>query len=173
MLAVANTENKRENIRYICMDMNEISDLGKRNIPGPFDVIFIFMAMHYIEDLGTLFKNAAGLLKKDGYFIFSQEHPLALAPIGGVQWAKDEQGNVLYYKLSDYSSEGQRTVSWIVDGVIKYHRSFSTIVNLLAEAGFMLERMLEVPTMELINKVPKYAKKVHKPDMLLIKAKKL
>lgn len=173
MLTIANEKNKRENIRYIKMDMNSINEFDKMEVQVPFDVVFSSMAMHYIEDVGALFKNVANLLNKGGYFIFSQEHPLTLAPVNGVQWEKDEQGNAVYYKLTDYMNEGQRSVSWIIDGVIKYHRGFSTIINSLSEAGFMVERMTEAPNKDQIDRIPQYAKKLHKPDMLLIKAKKL
>ena len=60
-----------------------------------------------------------------------------------------------------------------VDNVKKYHRTFSTIINTLIEAGFTIEKMIEpLPTEELLCDYPPYKDLFHKPDFLLIKVKK-
>ena len=60
-----------------------------------------------------------------------------------------------------------------MDNVKKYHRTFSTIINTLIKAGFTIEKMLEpLPTDELLEKYTNYKDLFHKPDFLLIKAKK-
>jgi len=169
MLEVANTENKLDNIRYINMDMKKID-----SIKGKFDVVFSSLAVHYIKDFRELLHNISNFLNQNGILIFSQEHPLTTAPIGGAHWTKDEEGNVLHYDLTDYRRNGERTVSWIIDGITKYHRCFSEIVNSLVDAGFIVERMLEpIPTKEVIDKLPDYEKGIHKPNFLIIKARKL
>lgn len=72
----------------------------------------------------------------------------------------------------DYGVEGERESVWFVDNVKKYHRTFSTIINTLIEAGFTIEKMIEpLPTDELLEKYPDYKDLFHKPDFLLIKAK--
>ena len=108
-----------------------------------FDVVFSSLALHYIEDLGLFAKNVYSLLNDGGYFIFSQEHPLTTAPIAGASWSRDPEGNVLHYNLTDYARSGKRSTRWIVDGVEKYHRTFSEIINALVTAGFTIEKMLE------------------------------
>lgn len=45
--------------------------------------------------------------------------------------------------MTDYSKEGKRNISWIVDGVIKYHRKTATIVNTLIKQGFTILRLEE------------------------------
>ena len=75
--------------------------------------------------------------------------------------------------LSGYGHEGERKTRWFVDGVIKYHRMFSTIINALVEAGFVVERMNEpLPSPELLEKYPCYSDLLHKPDFLLVKARR-
>ena len=118
-------------------------------------------------------KGVYDILTPGGYFIFSQEHPLTTAPISGASWAKDENGNVLHYKLTDYSRCGKRTTTWIVDGVEKYHRTFSEIINSLCSAGFTIETMLEpTPTQEIIEMDKSWEKDLHKPNFLLINVRK-
>jgi len=54
-----------------------------------------------------------------------------------------------------------------------YHRTFSDLINGLISAGFIIEEMKEpVPTPETIDRLPNYAKDMHKPNFLIIKAKK-
>lgn len=56
----------------------------------------------------------------------------------------------------------------------KYHRKFSTIVNALADAGFTIEHMVEpAPDEVLLQKYPEYADLKHKPDFLIVRARKL
>jgi hypothetical protein len=70
-------------------------------------------------------------------------------------------------KLSDYSLTGERKVSWIVDEVIKYHRTFSDIINALTKSGFYNDKMVEpIPSEE----IPAYKYDYHKPDFLVVKA---
>ena len=168
MLEIANKENKAANIKYFNRDMMTIDALNEK-----FDVVISSLALHYIDDFKGLISKVYSVLKGDGVFIFSQEHPLTTAPIKGVNWTKDEHGNILHYNLTDYCRNGERKVSWLVDGVIKYHRCFSKIVNELTDAGFVIERMLEpVPPDEVVNKFPSYRKDIDKPNFLIIRARK-
>lgn len=166
MLEIANANHKREHITYTFLDMNDIHVLDEK-----YDVAFSSLSVHYIKDFKKLMNNVHYILNENGTFIFSQEHPLTTAPISGVHWTRDKNLQILHYDLTDYRRDGERIISWIVDGVIKYHRCFSEIVNTIVEEGFVIERMLEpVPTNE---KLPYYEKSMHKPNYLIIKARKL
>lgn len=69
--------------------------------------------------------------------------------------------------------EGERESVWFVDNVKKYHRMFSTIINTLIDAGLHIEKMIEpLPSSELLVHHAEYKDLYHKPDFLLIKAKK-
>ena len=166
MLDIATSEHPE--IEFIRGDMSDLSF-----IEGKYNVIFSSLALHYIEDFGKFAKEVHGLLNRDGCFIFSQEHPLTTAPISGTSWSKDENGNVLHYNLTDYTRSGKRYTTWFVDGVEKYHRTFSDIVNALACAGFVITKMLEpTPSEELIKRDSRWEKDLHKPNFLLIKARR-
>lgn len=114
-----------------------------RPFDEPFDVVFSSLAVHYVRDFLKLCADVFSLLTPGGFFIFSQENPLTTAPSADEIWTRDETGKVLYYNLSEYSVSGKRTIRWFVDGVIKYHRTFSDIVNALAGAGFVITAMRE------------------------------
>lgn len=168
MLEIAEKENRDEKIKYINRSMSDLSKLD-----GKYDVVVSSLAIHYIEDFDKLLKDIYNLLNEDGIFIFSQEHPLTTALKDENHWSKDKDGNILHYNLSNYGMLGERKTSWIVDGVIKYHRTFSSIFNSLVEAGFIVEKVLEpIPSEEIIEKYPWYRKGYHKPDFLMIKARR-
>ncbi|MCL2049122.1 MAG: class I SAM-dependent methyltransferase [Defluviitaleaceae bacterium] len=165
MLAVA--RDKTRGINYICADMGDLSAFE-----GSYDIVFSSLAVHYIADFSLLCSQIAGLLKNGGYFIFSQEHPLTTAPINGISWTKDENGNRIHYNLSDYAKCGRREVSWLVDGVIKHHRTFSEITNTLITHGFCIERVIEtVPDKETIKRIPYLVGDFHKPNFLVMRAR--
>lgn len=168
MLEVAKAENADPKITYINMPMEELAQLQEQ-----FDVVISSLAFHYVEDFEGVIRNIHSLLEENGVFIFSQENPLNTCHSGGDRWTRDENGNKLYMNLANYGVEGERESVWFVDNVKKYHRTFSTIVNALVEAGFTIEKMIEpLPTEELLEKYPDYRDLFHKPDFLLIRAKK-
>lgn len=148
-----------------------IEDIAQIN--GQFDVIISSLALHYIENFTEVVKNIYKLLCDDGIFIFSQENPLCTCHSGGNRWTKDENGNKIYLNLANYGVEGERESVWFVDNVKKYHRMFSTIINTLIDAGLHIEKMIEpLPSSELLVHHVEYKDLYHKPDFLLIKAKK-
>lgn len=169
MLDIAGKENKYKNVTFIRMSMSDLSLLQ-----DAFDIVFSSLAIHYIENFDKLLADVYQLLEDNGTFVFSQEHPFTTAMLKEKpRWAKDSDGNILHYNLSDYSIPGVRKTSWFVDNVIKYHRSFSSIINSLSAAGFIIEKMLEpLPNEATMEKYPSYKKYYHKPDFLLIKARK-
>lgn len=169
MLQVANQENKCANVNFMKISMNDLSAINKK-----YDVVVSSLAVHYIENLDRLLSSVYDLLTDDGYFIFSQEHPLTTALLKENYWSRDSEGNILHYNLTDYSLLGERKTKWIVEDVIKYHRTFSSIFNSLIKAGFTIEKVLEpLPDEKTLEQYPSYKKYYHKPDYLLIKAKRL
>jgi len=133
MLAIAVEEHP--DLNFICGDIGDLSF-----IKGSYDCVFSSFALHYIENFECLTKQVYDLLNPGGLFIFSQERPLTTAPISGASWTKNPEGKVLHYNLTDYSKSGKRSINWIVDGVEKYHRIFSDVVNALCGVGFIIQK---------------------------------
>ena len=115
--------------------------------------------------------NIYRLLNSGGVLVFSQEHPLNTCFSNGSRWTKDENGNKLFANIASYSVDGERESTWFVEKVKKYHRTFSTIINTLIEAGFQINRLTEpVPNPAELKEQPAYSDLFHKPDFLLVKA---
>ena len=168
MLSIAKEKNSDPAITYIRMPMEDLAD-----IEGGFDLVISSLAMHYVEDYKGVVKNVHRLLAPKGLFIFSQEHPMVTCHSGGNRWTKDENGNKLHVNISNYGKEGERDSEWFVENVKVYHRMFSTVINDLADAGFVIEKTIEPePTDELLSKYPEYYDLFHKPDFLLVRARR-
>ena len=169
MLEVAREKNSDPAITYLCMPME---DIGK--IEGGFDLVVSSLALHYVEDFEGVVKNVYRLLSDGGIFLFSQEHPLSTCYEGTEdRWTRDETGRKIHANIANYCVEGRKDSTWFVEGIQRYHRMFSTIVNTLADNGFRILKMAEpYPTEELVEKYPEYYDLYHKPDFLFVKAQK-
>ena len=169
MLEVAHRANSDQKITYLNIPIEDIDRLEEQ-----FDVVVSSLAIHYVESFSEVVKKIYDKMNTGGVFVFSQEHPIATAYSSGNRWTKDKNGKKLYVNLSHYCVEGERESTWFVNGVKKYHRTFSTIVNTLVEVGFTIERMIEpFPDAEMLKKYPQHDNLLHKPDFLLVKAKKM
>ena len=169
MLAVAQSENSDPNIVYLKMPMEDIGSVN-----DVFDVVISSLALHYVDDFSGVVKSVYRLLSDGGIFLFSQEHPFSTCYSGiGDRWTRDENGKKLYANIANYCVERRNDSKWFVEGVQRYHRMFSTIVNTLAETGFRILKMDEpFPTEELVDKYPEYYDLYHRPDFLFVKAVK-
>lgn len=168
MLEVAEKENHHSKITYLNLPMENLSSLNER-----FDFVVSSLAIHYVKDFEKLVSDVFNLLNDDGIFVFSQEHPFNTCFSGGERWTKDEEGNKLFANISNYSTDGLRESSWFVNGVKKYHRTFSSIVNTLVLKGFVIEKFVEpIPTEQMLEKYPEHKDLLHKPDFLVVRAKK-
>lgn len=169
MLQVAINENSSSQIIYKKMGMEDLAELNPY-----FDLVVSSLALHYIKDFKMVAEQVYRLLNNGGGFLFSQEHPFSTSFTYGNRWTKDENGKKIYANISNYSIDGKRESRWFKDGVIKYHRTFSSIINTLIESGFCIEQMSEpIPSELVMNQHPDYLDNIHKPDFLLIRAKKL
>jgi SAM-dependent methyltransferase len=111
-----------------------------------FDIVFSAYAFQYVEDLARVFRGARRVLKPGGLFVFSLDHPLNDITLY-------EEGKV---RLSDgYFARGQMNWDWVYgenqerEPFYSFHRTTGDFLNLLVDAGFVVERLLEPePTAE-------------------------
>lgn len=172
MLEKAKEINSDSKITYLNKPMEKLNEINEK-----FDFVLSSLAFHYVEDFSKLIKDIKNLLVPGGYLIFSQEHPVETAFMPPQNKNIDKKIDIegkRYYLLSDYNNVGKRSVRWNVDGVIKYHRNFSVIINSLAENGFFIEKLIDsYADEEAIKLEPKYKYQNDRPYFLFIKAKLL
>ena len=127
---------------------------------------------HYVEDLSDLLTRIRAWLTDGGALVFSTEHPITTAGQGLiVGWEKDSSGQKLAWRVVNYDDEGKRESRWIVDGVVKYHRTIATVLNLLVDAGFRIRRVLEPHAVEAAEEArPDLLEERVRPPFLLVAA---
>ncbi len=158
--------------KLICSPMEAELDIPKEY----FNYVYSIYGIGWTTDLQGTFNKIASYLKKDGIFIFSWHHTLNYC----VAWSCEErkeiiENNQLVFRKS-YFDEDYFTMP--VDGseVILCNRKISTYINALANAGFVIEQMIEQndkETMEStdINDKSRKAKMI--PISVCFKARKL
>jgi ubiquinone/menaquinone biosynthesis C-methylase UbiE len=104
--------------------------------PGTVELVVSSFALHYVADLAAVLHKVSSWLARGGLFVASMEHPVITAA--------PEVGRSLGV-VDGYFHEGQRVTQWLTNGVLKYHRTVSTIVNAVIDAGLTIER-LDEPT---------------------------
>ena len=140
--------------------------------PEVFDVVLSSLAFHYVEDFRDLARKAARTLRPGGAFVFSVEHPVFTA-YGTQNWFYDEGGARLHWPVDRYFDEGSRRAVFLGEEVIKYHKTMTTYLNGLLEAGFEIVRVVEPePDPALLDSMPDMRDEVRRPMMLLVSARK-
>lgn len=170
MLEYAKEHNSAKNITYEKMAFEDISGLFDR-----FDLVTSSLAFDYAENLDELMSNVYNLMKEDACFIFSMSHPMATAWDGEYpRYTRTESGVRLYANISNYMVEGKRTVKWVVDNYELYHRTFSSIINSVVKAGFMIEECRESNISdEMREEYPSmFGGTIHRPDFVFFRCRK-
>jgi SAM-dependent methyltransferase len=168
MITKAKQEFSDNRIEYV---NQSIEDIELK--PNNFDLVLSSLAFHYVANFAKLVKRIYACVKPGGTLIFSQEHPVATAKKVSDGWVKDQNGKKVHWILDDYADEGIREQRWFIDGVIKYHRTLSTIINTLIQTGFQIESVLEpTATVESEEKNESLKEERRRPPFLIVKAQK-
>lgn len=170
MLRAAKHNHSHGGITYIHLPLEDLHILD-----GEYDFIYSSLCFHYIEDFDKLISDIYHLTSNGGTLLFSQEHPIATASSDSAgHYLRNTDGLPFVYCMNDYQYEGIRSIDWFVDGVIKYHRTMSTVMNTLCDNGFIIQSVVEpVPDKLALEKRSSLSKEFIKPCFLIIKAKKI
>jgi len=138
-----------------------------------FDLVVSSLAIHYVKDIQRAFSNVASVLKKGGSFVFSMEHPLITCGQGKEGgWVAADDGQRKAWVMGSYSDEGERVSHWFIEGVVKYHRRVSTIMNHLLDAGFRIDAVLEPYATEQAQSIrPDLIEERIRPSFMIIRAR--
>jgi 2-polyprenyl-3-methyl-5-hydroxy-6-metoxy-1,4-benzoquinol methylase len=183
MIRLAIEEEEREplGIEYHWGSLCDLSFLEE----GSFDIAISFMTIMDVADFETAFGEVARALKPAGRFLFSILHPcFATTPVAG--WVFRRPGdlssaNRLYYKVDRYWAESAREMNWRLVGAdselpsrnVDFHRTLSSYVNALSDAGLVLVGMREPQPQEILVQLdPNFEKNRRIPYFLHIEAQK-
>lgn len=167
MLNEAAAKNQSEAIEYRCMPIEDI------DFPGnSFDIVMSSLAFHYIESFADICNKVSKCLTSGGDFVFSVEHPIFTAQ-GKQDWHYDAEGKPMHWPVDSYFTEGIRQSNFLGAEVLKYHKTLTTYVNTLIQAGFEITGLIEPePAAHLLDTVPGMIDELRRPMMLLVSARK-
>lgn len=138
---------------------------------GSFDVVLSSLTLHYVRDIAPLFSKVAALLKTNGVFCYSVEHPVFTAR-AQQDWWYDAEGNISHWPVDGYFQEGRRTARFLGIDVIKYHRTVGSHFRALRAAGFQVENLIEPAPQEAMIRKMGWQDEKRRPMMLILRAAK-
>ncbi len=150
-----------------------VGDATKLKISGSFDIVLLEKVLLEISDLREIrkiLKQAYRVLKKNGFIVISDLHPIAPnCNLPNVRAEKDYK----YFK----SGAPIKIVSKRVDGgetiYIDYHWTFEDFFNAITDAGFKVTKVVEPrPSIATIKKYPYLRYRKDDPLSLMIKGVK-
>lgn len=161
-------------INYQVKDLEE----GLSLEAASYNVIYSSLTFHYLET--TTFTRLLGLfhaaLKPGGRLVFSVEHPIYTAPTCDTFISVDlpsGQKEESIWPLNRYGYEGLRQTRWLGGHIRKHHRTLTTHVQGLLDAGFVISGVREyMASEEDLAKEPRWKGALERPIFLLIKADK-
>ena len=166
MIARAREINGDERITY------RICGLEEYEYPEEeYDCVVSNLALHYIEDLDTVYQKICRTLKPGGIFLLNIEHPVFTAGVNE-DWIYDKDGNPEYWPVDNYYYPGERSTLFLGKRVRKYHHTLTQILMGLRNAGFALEAVEEAVPDESMLDIPGMKDEMRRPMMLLVRARK-
>ena len=135
-----------------------------------WDCVVSNLALHYIEDLDSIFKKVYRTLKENGIFLFNIEHPVFTSGVGQ-DWAYSADGKPLYWPIDQYFIPGERLTHFLGCEVRKQHHTLTQILMGLLRSGFVLEAVEEAKPSEEMLDIPGMRDELRRPMMLLVRAR--
>ena len=126
--------------RLFCSPMEDPLPVPK----GTFDLVYSIYGIGWSTDLDRTFRHIASYLKPGGTFIFSWAHPLNYC----VGYSTDEcrvveEPDGSFRLTRSYFDENYFTMP-VHDSTVTFaNHKISTYINALANAGFLIQRMVE------------------------------
>lgn len=161
----------------------EVMDMEKLPFPdNSFDFAYSSLAIHYLEDWTSVFRETHRILKPNASFLFSCNHPITSAAtmhidgnlrermLGTRTWKGENKGEVIgnYFERHHLGNSGNGF------DVVTWHKQLGEIIGEVFAAGFTLDTLLEPkPLKEMKETSPHNYEKLSKiPFFLIIRLQK-
>jgi 2-polyprenyl-3-methyl-5-hydroxy-6-metoxy-1,4-benzoquinol methylase len=140
LLAIArqHEENDPRGITYVHGDVQQLDE----QVVGVFDGVVCFMALMDIPDLVSTLQSVARILRSDGWFVFAILHPcFHTAQSGEIESPQGAARTIRQYFVEGHWRSDTRPGP--PGRVGAYHRTLSTYLNALTDAGLQIVRVSE------------------------------
>lgn len=164
MLAEAQKRNGGEQIDY------RLCGIEAYEYPeNAWDHVVSNLALHYIEDIESVFQKVHTTLRPGGVFLFNIEHPVFTAGVGQ-DWVYAADGTPQHWPVDHYFACGARHTRFLGCDVVKQHHTLTQILMGLLKNGFALQAVEEPqPSPQMLDS-PGMRDELRRPMMLLVKA---
>lgn len=134
-----------------------------------FDIVISQLALHYAENIESIFEKVYNSLSDGGRFVFSVQHPLLTSSFK----SHESSGSRLDWIVDDYFKTGKRIEPWIGEEVVKYHRTVEDYFTLLTKAGFTVKELREgKPAEKYFGNREEYERRLRIPLFLIFSCEK-
>jgi SAM-dependent methyltransferase len=139
----------------------DVSNLRNLLLSETFDVVLSWLVLHYLADLTEMFREWARLLRPSGTLVFSTHHPIHQATL--------LDPGYLCTELIDEEWD------WLGEKMRYYRRPLRDLKELLASAGFVIERISEPSPSEALKTKDSdgYELLCRLPACIFVRARKL
>lgn len=134
-LAIAQelAEQNSVSITFHQRDMTDLSPIASESQ----DIVFTSIALHYVDDIVSCFKEVHRILRSNGLFVYSVGHPFSAMMDG-----------TTLLPTRSYSDTGKVVLGLEVSDEVGFafaenRRTVSDYFNALVAAGFIVEQMVE------------------------------
>lgn len=165
MIAEARRRNSAPGVKY------RVCGIDAYEYPADtWDCVISNLALHYLADLDSVFRQVAQTLKPGGIFLFNIEHPVFTAGVGQ-DWLYNEDGTSCCWPVDDYFRPGERLTHFLGCPVRKQHHTLTQILMGLLNSGFTLEAVVEAQPSPDMLEIPGMKDELRRPMMLLVRAR--
>jgi SAM-dependent methyltransferase len=136
--------------------------------PATIDLVTSRLALNYVEDLTSIFRQMHEALRPGGRVVLSVEHPVITSNFESLA-----SGRRSSWLVDHYFRTGPRPHLWMGNEVLKYHRTLDDYLDLVQNSGLLLERVRESrPSRENFQSEEEYQRRLRIPLFLFIAARK-
>ena len=136
---------------------------------GSVDLVLSRLALHYVDDVATVFARARRWLAPGGRLVVTVVHPVMTSHIA----RPDRETPRTSWVVDDYFDPGPRPQQWLGSEVTFFHRSVEDYVDALTGNGFRLTALREcAPVREAFDDEAEYARRRRIPRFLLLAAER-
>ncbi|MAG79222.1 hypothetical protein CMI40_02500 [Candidatus Pacearchaeota archaeon] len=140
-------------IKFIQGDIRDLKPIKSNSQ----DIVFSAFALHYVDNLSKCFKEVYRVLKKNGIFVFSFDHPFSR-----VIDSKNLKVKESYFKTGKIT----KVFSDKTKKFVRYTYKLSDLHNTLVDWGFIVEKLIEPDSRKKYSYDPWYGLWDYTPKLL-------
>lgn len=156
LINIASTKYETLGIKYKVREAEDFIDIPENH----FDLVVIHMAIWYVNDVDTFLANVYRILKSNGRFIFSMDHPLKWSLYKAIEAVSQEEANTETEKYLE-PRKVKTFNNWLrkQDDLSVYFRPQGYYINLCGKHNLLVKAIRE-PKSVMMRQGKKYESEI-------------